>query len=263
LRKLLLGNSPTTIEDMAAVDPCFYEGKICYLRESRYRDGNMPMTLQDLDLSFEDIPQPDVFPDVRHELCPKGSQIKVTEENKKSYLWSLCEYRLCGSVRPHLEALRKGFGSVIPESVRSQIQRVINPSEFGLILCGVMELDVAEWKQHSVRHEGTSIETWDRFWRIVEAFGHEQRNELLEFVTGSPTLPVGGFCALPGYGGPGSLAPFTVAPSPREGARLPTAATCFNRLYMPAFSEDAAMRSALLEAVAHRGAGFYEGAVAQ
>ena len=29
-----------------------------------------------------------------------------------------------------------------------------------------------------------------------------QRNELLEFVTGSSTLPVGGFKSLPGYGGP-------------------------------------------------------------
>ena len=84
---------------------------------------------------------------------------------------------------------------------------------------------------------------------------------------------------MPGYGGPeGAPQPFTVAPVPLRaimqgttdtdrpgggGARLglPTAATCFNRLCLPAYPEDAQMLDGLLEA--NRNSGFHEGAAVE
>merc|ERR1711959_767883 len=211
-------------------DPVLYKKKFLYLLESRYKEGSSPIALEDLALSFDDVPQPDVFPNVKHELCPGGAQMQVTEENKKHYLWLLCDHRLRASISSHLDALRKGFNEVVPSDVRRRIQRIVSPTEFGFLLCGIEELDAADWQTHSVRHEGLAVEVWDRFWNVVKAMSQQQRAQLLEFVTGSPTLPAGGFQSLPGYGGPSAVEPFTVAPPVRAGAiggnglGLPTAA---------------------------------------
>eukprot|EP00747_Dinoflagellata_sp_TGD_P042767 gnl/TRDRNA2_/TRDRNA2_142287_c1_seq1.p1 gnl/TRDRNA2_/TRDRNA2_142287_c1~~gnl/TRDRNA2_/TRDRNA2_142287_c1_seq1.p1 ORF type:complete len:219 (+),score=39.61 gnl/TRDRNA2_/TRDRNA2_142287_c1_seq1:83-658(+) len=190
----------------------------------------------------------------------------VTEINKGRYLRLLCEHRLRGVVRQQLEAMLRGLRVLVPEEVLCQIRRMVSEVEFGLLLCGYEELDVKDWKAQSVRDEGTLLETWKLFWKVVEAMNAQQRSELLEFVTGSSTLPVGGFAALPGYGG--RVERFTVAPlsASRSNARhlgLPTAATCFNKLLLPAYSREAEMRAALLEAVSHRGTGFNEAAAAQ
>jgi len=266
LRKLLL-RQVLTIEDMASVDPEFYAGKVQYVLESRYKEGPSPMALEDLCLTFEDAPQPDVFPHVKEELCPGGGQTKVTEDNKQHYIWLLVEHRLRASVSTQLEALMKGFGAVVPPDEAQRIARVLTSADLGVLLRGVEELDVNDWKTHSVQDEGVAGKTWEMFWKVVEAMTDGQRNGLLAFVTGSPTLPAGGFRALPGYGGPEAVARFTLSPPAREraagtGLGLPTAATCFNKLYLPAYETEAEMRSALLEAIAHRGSGFHEGAVA-
>eukprot|EP00932_Pfiesteria_piscicida_P005636 SRR837773.15550.p1 GENE.SRR837773.15550~~SRR837773.15550.p1 ORF type:complete len:142 (+),score=33.03 SRR837773.15550:3-428(+) len=82
LWKMVLNTGPLSVEDMAFVDPEFYLHKVQYLLESKYAEGSAALSLADLDLTFEDAPQPDVFPDARHELHPGGSQVPVTEENK-------------------------------------------------------------------------------------------------------------------------------------------------------------------------------------
>ena len=123
-----------------------------------------------------------------------------------------------------------------------------------------------DWEAHSIRHESTTEGNWACFWKVVAGICQQHRSELLEFATGSPTIPVGGFAALPGHGG--SVHRFTVSP-PRSAAAvaaragLPTASTCFNTLYLPTYPGEMEMRSALLEAVAHRRSGFSEGPVAQ
>merc|ERR1712194_160851 len=97
LCKLLLGSFPVSLEDLAPVDPAFYEGKILYLQESRYTKGSTPMKIEDLAMFFVDTPSPEVFPGVQFELCPGGALIQVTEKNKAHYLWLLCDHRLRGA----------------------------------------------------------------------------------------------------------------------------------------------------------------------
>ena len=96
-----------------------------------------------------------------------------------------------GSVSSHLDALRKGFEAVVPSDVHRRIQRMISPTELGFMLCGIEHLDAASWQAHSIRHESLPIEVWNRFWNVVKAMSQQRRAQLLEFVTGSPTLPVG------------------------------------------------------------------------
>lgn len=266
LRKLILGGSPLVLDDLAAVDPVLFDGKVRYLQQSRYNDGPSPVSLADLGLTFEDVPQPDVFPDSKQELCAGGAKISVTEQSKAHYLSLFCDHRLQGALRPQLDAVLRGFGAMVPEDARLRIQRMISPAEFGLLLCGLEEIDVADWQAHSIRHETTTEGNWACFWKVVAGMSQQHRSELLEFATGSPTVPVGGFAALPGYWG--SVHRFTVSP-PRSAAAvatragLPTASTCFNTLYLPTYPGEMEMRAALIEAVAHRRSGFSERAVAQ
>jgi E3 ubiquitin-protein ligase HUWE1 len=260
LRKLILGLAPLTLGDMATVDPGLYEGKVKYLMQERYKQNTTPCSLEELDLKFEDCPQPDVFPDVRSDLCSKGASVAVTEDNKLQYLKLLCDHRMRRSVSKQLEAMLRGFKAVVPEDLRQMIRRVVTPDEFSMLLCGVSQLDVNEWRLHSLREEGMDDQTWDALWEVIEQFSQNDRGRLLEFVTGSSTLPAGGFARLPGFGGPGLVQKFTVVMR-QQG--LPTAATCFNRLYLPPYEDTVKMRSALLEAIAHKDSGFHEGAVAQ
>lgn len=262
LRKLLLNSGPLEVEDMAVVDPEFYRHKLLYIREARYEYSEPAVALADLDLTFEDVPQPDIFPESRQELFPGGAQTAVTEENKHHYVELICDHRLRGSVSQQVEAMQRGLRSVIPEEVWCQVQRVVTPEELELLICGLSEVDLSDWKANSVCTDGVDEETWDTFWAVVECFDVQQRKELLEFVTGSPGAPVGGFASLPGYGAVGNVHRFTVARNLQSS--LPVASTCFNTLYLPAFQTETEMRAALLEAVANRNAGgFYEAAVLQ
>lgn len=266
LRKVLLGAGPLEIEDMASVDPEFYRHKVLYILEAKYAQGEAPLTLADLELVFEDHPQPDVFPDLRHELFPGGALTQVTEENKLHYVELLCDHRMRGVVYDQVEALIRGLRSLLPEEagVWTEFQRMVSPEELDLLICGLEEVDLEDWKTHSVCSEGVESETWDTFWAVVEAMSSQERKELLEFVTGSPGPPVGGFAALPGYGSIGSIQRFTVSPPRNFQTSLPVAATCFNTVYLPRYEGEAQMRSALIEAVANRHVGgFHEGAVSQ
>lgn len=261
MRKLLLGQGPVSIEDMAAMDPEFVRHKVQYILESKYEEGESPMSLETLDLVFEDTPQPDIFPDVHLELCPSGSQMPVTEENKQHYIDLLCDSRMKGSVSRQLGAMMQGLRAVIPEKALEQIQRVLSPEDLELLLCGLQELDIADWRNNSDRDETVDEETWEMFWEIVTEMPSQEQRNLLEFVTGSPGPPVGGFKALPGHGAIGSIHPFTISRSLH--GKMPVAATCFNTLYLPKYASKDEMSAALKEAIASREAGgFLEAAVA-
>ena len=47
------------------------------------------------------------------ELKPGGSQIPVTESNKKEYLDLLAQYRLSSSVKQEIEAFAKGSAEIV------------------------------------------------------------------------------------------------------------------------------------------------------
>lgn len=258
MRKMLLCAGALAVEDMSSVDPEFYKHKVQYLLENKYAEGDFPMTLTDLELTFEDVPQPDLFPDARHELYPGGSHVFVTEENKNHYVELLCDTRMRGAVSAQINAMVDGIQSIVPEDSWHQIQRVINPEEFDLLVCGLREIDLDDWKQNA--NWDVDKETYDLFWDVISKFNAEQQRGLLEFTTGSPSIPVGGFAQLPGYGTIGDVQRFSLARN--LNTSLPVASTCFNTLYLPKYISTSDMSAGLLEAIANRDVGgFYEGSI--
>lgn len=97
------------------------------------------------------------------------------------------------------------------------------------------------------------------FWAIVERMPQEQRARLLQFATGSPRVPPGGFQALRGMQGPQrfTLALSAIEPTKAGGHQaLPTASTCFNLLRLPPCSSEEALEDALHIAVQLGAEGF-------
>jgi E3 ubiquitin-protein ligase NEDD4 len=66
----------------------------------------------------------------------------------------------------------------------------------------------------------------------MESFSHEQRSQVLKFVTGRSRLPVA----------------FKVEWQP-DSDQLPRAATCFQKIYLPRYPSFAKMREKMLVAI--------------
>ena len=131
-----------------------------------------------------------------------------------------------------------------------------------LMLCGVADIDVDDWEVTCRYHDGldaaSDVALW--FWAAVREMSRSERSALLHFCTGSVRVPAQGFASLMGYGGQQQR--FTLSrSSDRAAGRLPTASTCFNTLYLPAYTSLPELKAKLLRVLTEAG-GFDESAVA-
>lgn len=69
------------------------------------------------------------------------------------------------------------------------------------------------------------------FWQAVESFDNEERLRLLQFVTGTSSVPIAGFKALRGSNGPKK---FTIDYF-NDAQAFPRSHTCFNRVDLPPY----------------------------
>ncbi|KAI6219536.1 Transcription factor BTF3 [Aphelenchoides fujianensis] len=104
--------------------------------------------------------------------------------------------------------------------------------ELELLLCGMQDIDVDDWQRHTVyRHYAPQSKQIVWFWQFVRALDQERRSRLLQFVTGTCRVPVGGFSELIGSTGPQL---FCIERVGKENW-LPRSHTCFNRLDLPPY----------------------------
>uniref|UniRef100_A0A8C0E0H7 E3 ubiquitin-protein ligase n=1 Tax=Balaenoptera musculus TaxID=9771 RepID=A0A8C0E0H7_BALMU len=113
-----------------------------------------------------------------------GSNILVTEENKDEYIGLMTEWRFSRGVQEQTKAFLDGFNEVV-------------------MLCGMQEVDLADWQRNTVyRHYTRNSKQIIWFWQFVKETDNEVRMRLLQFVTGTCRLPLGGFAELMGSNGP-------------------------------------------------------------
>jgi hypothetical protein len=96
----------------------------------------------------------------------------------------------------------------------------------------MQEIDVDDWENSAIYRNYTRTSKqvfW--FWKFVRELDNEKRTRLLQFVTGTCRLPVGGFTELMGSNGPQR---FCVEKVGKE-TWLPRSHTCFNRLDLPPY----------------------------
>uniref|UniRef100_A0A7N6BCY5 HECT-type E3 ubiquitin transferase n=1 Tax=Anabas testudineus TaxID=64144 RepID=A0A7N6BCY5_ANATE len=195
-----------------------------------------------LDLTF--TVNEEVFGQVtERELKSGGSNLQVTEKNKKDYIERMAKWRVERGVVQQTEALVRGFYEVVD----SRLVSVFDARELELVIAGTVEIDLNDWRSNTEYrggyHDGHIVMRW--FWAAVERFNNEQRLRLLQFVTGTSSVPYEGFAALRGSNG---LRRFCIEKWGKVTS-LPRAHTCFNRLDLPPYPSYTMLYEKLLIAV--------------
>ncbi|KAK3295014.1 uncharacterized protein B0H64DRAFT_200300 [Chaetomium fimeti] len=162
------------------------------------------------------------------DLIPNGRNIDVTNDNKKEYVDLMVKWRIQKRIAEQFEAFKEGFQDLIPQDLIN----VFDERELELLIGGIAEIDVDDWKKHTdYRGYTESDEVIQFFWQTVRSWDGEQKSRLLQFTTGTSRIPVNGFKDLQGSDGPRR---FTIEKA-GEVNNLPKAHTCFNRLDLPPY----------------------------
>lgn len=179
------------------------------------------------------------------ELEANGSQKRVTIDNVDAYLDKVIDMTLGSGVRAQVDAFRTGFSQVFPYTALS----AFTPAELVALFGKVNE----DWSletltdsikaDHGFNMDSRSVKD---LLQVMSEFDLSERREFLQFITGSPKLPIGGFR---------SLTPmFTVVCKPSEHPYtsddyLPSVMTCVNYLKLPDYTDHDTMRRRLLTAM--------------
>lgn len=125
---------------------------------------------------------------VERELKPGGKNINVNEKNKKEYLERLVRWRLERGVQPQTESLVRGFYEVVDPRLVS----VFDARELELVIAGTAEIDLNDWRQNTEYRNGyhDQHQTIIWFWHVIERFSNDQRLKLLQFITGTSSIPI-------------------------------------------------------------------------
>uniref|UniRef100_A0A8C1XPI0 HECT-type E3 ubiquitin transferase n=1 Tax=Cyprinus carpio TaxID=7962 RepID=A0A8C1XPI0_CYPCA len=232
----------------------FYKGLLripCDLSDLEFLDEEFHQSLQwmkdndiedMLDLTF--TVNEEVFGQItERELKPGGSGIPVSDKNKKEYIERMVKWRIERGVAQQTESLVRGFYEVVDVRLVS----VFDARELELVIAGTAEIDLADWRSHTEYrggyHDNHIVIRW--FWAAVERFNNEQRLRLLQFVTGTSSIPYEGFASLRGSNGPRR---FCVEKWGKVTS-LPRAHTCFNRLDLPPYPSFSMLYEKMLTAV--------------
>ncbi|RKU48711.1 hypothetical protein DL546_009627 [Coniochaeta pulveracea] len=170
----------------------------------------------------------------------------VTSSNRNAYVYDYIRYLTDISIRPQYEAFARGFRTCFhPKSLT-----LLTPSTLQSLVEGVQEIDIAELRRYTRYNDyDASHRTIKDFWSIVKKYDEGMKRRLLEFVTASDRLPVGGVKNLQ----------FTIQRNGEEGTegRLPTAYTCYGILLLPVYESKEVLREKLAMALEHaQGFGF-------
>ncbi|KAG7809671.1 hypothetical protein KL924_002633 [Ogataea haglerorum] len=195
--------------------------------------------LSDLSLNFT-LPG---YEDV--ELCPNGQDVEVDHNNLERYVDKVIDLTIKSGVRSQIHSFVEGFSAVFPFSSMTifssaELVKLLGNGEEDWsyeTLSGVIHAD------HGYSMDSPSVQ---RLMEIMSEFTADERRKFLQFLTGSPKLPIGGFK---------SLSPdFTVVlKHPEDGLKpdnyLPSVMTCANYLKLPDYSSKSVMKQRLQTAM--------------
>jgi len=200
--------------------------------------------VEDLGLDFT-LPG---YPNI--ELRKGGRDIAVNLDNLASYVSLVSHWMMIEGVSTQMEAVREGFNSVFPISSLSMFY----PEELDQIFCGTVKtflpwdfkmLSDSCKPDHGYTVDSDSVKN---LLLIMSEYSEEEQRAFLQFVTGCPRLPIGGFKSL--------TPPLTIVkktfdcPEVRPDDYLPSVMTCANYLKLPDYTSKQIMREKLRLAAA-------------
>ncbi len=183
---------PVSLDDIESLDSEFYQS-LLWLKENEITDPDW------LGMTFS--VNEEVFGKVfERDLKPGGKNILVCDKNKKDYLDRVVKWRIERGVAAQTEALIKGFYEVVDP----RFLAIFDARELELVIAGTMEIDLEDWRRNteyrSGYHDSHPCIIW--FWTAIGRLDNERRLRLLQFVTGTSSIPFEGFSALRGSNGP-------------------------------------------------------------
>ncbi|KAF5401746.1 HECT-domain protein, partial [Paragonimus heterotremus] len=225
-----------------------------------------------LDNEIEDLCLNFVLPGYEIELLKNGSHIMVTGNNLGDYIRLVAHWLVIEGASRQMEAVVEGFDSVLP-NVRSRLALIFQPDEMEGLFCGRSSSHFeALWsgsavRSHVMQEESSVDEGWDiqnlteacrcdhgytpqsrtirNLFEVMSGFTEEERRLFVQFVTGSPRLPVGGFRAL--------KPPLKIVMKRESGENadnhLPSVMTCQNYLKLPDYSSKELLAAKLMYAI--------------
>ncbi|KAJ6519112.1 hypothetical protein C8R45DRAFT_950282 [Mycena sanguinolenta] len=196
-------------------------------------------------VSIDDLALDFTIPGYDIELRPGGRDISVTADNVEEYVHEVLDAIIGQGVQLQAKAFREGFSKVFPIS---DLQ-AFSADELVLLFGNSDEdwsneaLNEAVKADHGFNGESRAIRD---LLEIMTEYDATTRRNYLQFVTGSPKLPIGGFRGL--------NPPLTVVRKPHEAPLtaddyLPSVMTCVNYLKLPEYSSKAIMREKLRIAI--------------
>lgn len=250
LYKMILGKL-VVLADMEGVDADFHRS-LQWMLDNDISGGILEQTFSTEDERFGVMTVED--------LIPNGRNIEVTNENKKEYVDLMVKWRIEKRIAEQFQAFKEGFHELIPQD----LVNVFDERELELLIGGIADIDVDDWKKHTdYRGYTESDEVIQFFWQTVRSWDGEQKSRLLQFTTGTSRIPVNGFKDLQGSDGPRR---FTIEKAGEVG-NLPKAHTwyvlefrwstkimtntshSFNRLDLPPYKSLEALQGKLTTAV--------------
>ncbi|KAG7278695.1 hypothetical protein CRUP_030089, partial [Coryphaenoides rupestris] len=111
----------------------------------------------------------------------------------------MVKWRVERGVVQQTDAMVRGFYEVVD----SRLVSVFDARELELVIAGTAEIDLHDWRSNTEYrggyHDSHMVMRW--FWGAVDCFNNEQRLRLLQFVTGTSSVPYEGFASLRGSNG--------------------------------------------------------------
>lgn len=129
------------------------------------------------------------------ELRKGGSETPVTIHNLEQYINLVSHWYLFEGITRQMEAFREGFESVFPLNNL----KMFYPEELEAVFCGNCQEGLQGWDVKTLMdccrpdHGYTPDSRAIRFlFEVLSCYDREEQRLFIQFLTGSPRLPVGG-----------------------------------------------------------------------
>ncbi|KAI5190406.1 E3 ubiquitin-protein ligase HUWE1 [Nematocida minor] len=231
---------PVDLSDVETLDPEFYRSLVWILENDIENVLEMTFSMEQDRFGITEI----------IDLKENGRNIALTNHNKREYVELICGFKLVRVVERQLAAFIEGFFEILDRD----LLKMFNEKEVELLISGLPEIDVDDWRNNSIYIGYTSesqVIRW--YWRAVRNFSMEERAKLLQFATGTSKLPLEGFAGLRCQNGNQK---FQIHKASGSSTRLPTAHTCFNQLDLPEYDSYEQLVKALLFSIEECSSGF-------
>ena len=180
-----------------------------------------------------------ISPNPSEPSSPPSDPPMVTSTNRHAFISSYITHLTTTTISSSYTAFHRGFHTLLSRKSLS----LFTPAHLKILVEGSPYISPSDLQRATTYAGGyfASPPTIVQFWKIIHSWPQERVRKLLEFVTASDRVPVGGVERL-GFvvqrNGEGAL-----------GGRLPTSLTCFGRLLLPEYKGEEELRRALEMAV--------------